>query len=405
MNKPLVILNDSGKPAGGATKLAVDAAIGAAKRGWNVTYITQAGDLSVELTKAEVNIRTIKGARVVRDSPRAAMRTGLWNSAAYDSVSEFIAVNDTPSTVYHLHNWAHFFSPAIFKALRPVEARTVLTIHDYFLVCGNGGQYDFKKNSVCKRIGNSVPCLVTQCDRQSYIHKAWRIARQAIRGHAFPLKEFKGQAALIHDRQRPFFERAGFPSDRLRTISNPVEPLNAHRVKAEENQSALYIGRLSVEKGADIAAEAAERANMPIIFAGAGPMAKELARKYPNAEFAGFCDRAKLAELIRKSRCLILPSRLAEPFGLAAGEALWSGLPVLISRPAFLSSDIVSAKAGLDFDPMDIRSVEAALRRVKDDDSLVAQMSHSAFSDTAFIANTQPDWLEAYDTLYQSLLS
>lgn len=404
MNKPLVILNDSGKPAGGATKLAVDAAIGAAKRGWDVTYVTQVGDLSAELTQADIDVHTIDGARVVRDRPRAAMRTGLWNSTAQSSVSEFIVANDTPNTVYHLHNWAHFFSPAIFKALRPVEARTVLTIHDYFLVCGNGGQYDFKKNAVCKRVGNSMPCLLTQCDRQSYLHKAWRVARQNIRGRAFPLQEFKGQAALIHDRQRPFFERAGFPPDRLRTISNPVEPLSAHRVKAEKNRSALYIGRLSVEKGADIAAEAAQRADMPIIFAGAGPMTKDLASKYPNAEFAGFCDRAKLAKLIKKSRCLIMPSRLAEPFGLAAGEALWSGLPVLISRPAFLSSDIVSTQAGLDFDPMDLMSVEAALRKIKDDDALVAQMSHSAFSNTAFIANTQTDWLDAYETLYRSLL-
>ena len=175
-------------------------------------------------------------------------------------------------------------------------------------------------------------------------------------------------------------------------------------MKAEKNRSALYIGRLSVEKGADIAAEAAQRADMPIIFAGAGPMTKDLASKYPNAEFAGFCDRAKLAKLIKKSRCLIMPSRLAEPFGLAAGEALWSGLPVLISRPAFLSSDIVSTQAGLDFDPMDLMSVEAALRKIKDDDALVAQMSHSAFSNTAFIANTQTDWLDAYETLYRSLL-
>lgn len=405
MKKPLVILNDSGKPAGGATKLAVDVAIGAAKRGWDVTYITQAGDLSAELTEADIDIRSIEGARVVRDSPSAAMRTGLWNSAALAAVSNFIATHDTPSTVYHLHNWAHFFSPAIFKALRPVEARTVLTIHDYFLVCGNGGQYNFKKNKVCKLTGNSLTCLATQCDRQSYLHKVWRATRQTIRNRTFPLQDFQGHAALIHDRQQPFFERAGFPSGRLRTISNPVEPLSANRVKAEKNRSALYIGRLSVEKGADIAAEAAYRAKIPIVFAGAGPMAKDLERKYPNAEFLGFCDRAKLTELIKTSRFLIMPSRLAEPFGLAAGEALWSGLPVLISRPAFLSSDIVSAKAGLDFDPMDITSVERAMRKVKDDDVLVEQMSHSAYSDTAFIANTQADWLVAYENLYLDLTS
>jgi len=403
MTARLVIINDSGVTAGGATKLALDAALGAAGRGWDVTYLTQAGDMDARLEAAGVKVHGIEGARVSRDNPRAAMRTGLWNKAALDAVMDFIAQNDTPDTVYHLHNWAHFLSPAIFKALRPVEDRLVLTTHDYFLACGNGGQYDFQKNEVCTRVGNSLPCLTTQCDRQSAAHKAWRVARHAVRSNVFPLKRFHGQVAVIHHRQGPFFERAGLPPKRIRTIANPIEPYATSRIPAEKNNSVLFIGRLGVEKGADVAAEAARQAGMKMVFAGNGPMSEDLAREYPDAHFAGFCNREQLADLAAEARCVIVPSRLAEPFGLVAGEALWSGLPVLISGVAFLSGDIVDAGAGLTFDPLKIDTVVAALAEIRDNTPRVEQMSRAAFSNTATLANTLDSWLDAYDALYRSV--
>lgn len=403
MTDRLVIINDSGMTTGGATKLALDAALGAASRGWEVTYLTQAGEMDARLGSAGVKVHGIAGARVSRDTPRAAMRTGLWNKSALEAVSEFIAQHDRPNTVYHLHNWAHFLSPAIFKALRPVEDRLVLTTHDYFLACGNGGQYDFQKNEVCTRVGNSLSCLTTQCDRQSAVHKVWRVARHAVRSNVFPLNRFKGQVAVIHHRQGPFFERAGLPPERIRTIANPIEPYSTSRIPAERNNSVLFIGRLGIEKGADVAAEAAKRAGMKMVFAGAGPMSEDLARDYPEAHFAGFCNRDQLAALAADARCVIVPSRLAEPFGLVAGEALWSGLPVLISGVAFLSGDIVDAGAGLTFDPLEINSVVAALAEIRDNPARVEQMSRAAFTNTAGLANTLGSWLDAYDALYRNV--
>lgn len=404
MSGRLVILNDSGVTAGGATKLALDAALGAARRGWDVTYITQAGDMDARLAPAGVAVLGIEGARVSRETPRAAAATGLWNSAAARRVATFVAETDTPGTVYHLHNWAHFLSPSVFRALRPVESRLVMTTHDYFLSCGNGGHYDFQRNAVCTRIGNSPSCLVTQCDRKSAAHKAWRVARHAVRSQAFPLRRFAGRVAVIHARQAPFFVRAGLPEDRITTIANPVEPYSPSRIPAEANTDVLFIGRLGEEKGADIAADAAHRAGMPMVFAGTGPMADDLAARYPEAEFAGFCDRAQLAALAARARCVIVPSRLAEPFGLVAGEAMWSGLPVLISRRAFLAGDIVAAGAGLDFDPLNMEEAAGALRRIKTDDAAVRRMSTKAFSGTRHIANTMEAWLDAYDALYHSVL-
>jgi len=402
--RQLIVINDSGFAAGGATKLAIESALGAAARGWRVSFITQAGKLDPRFERAGVAVIPIEGARVSQGNPLSAMRTGLWNGDALKQVAHFIEKNDTSETIYHLHNWSHFFSPAIFKALKPIEDRLLLTTHDFFLSCGNGGQYDFKKNNVCLKVGNSPSCIVTNCDKQSAIHKVWRVGRHSLRSRVFPLQDYKGRVALIHENQRPFFERANMPADRIVTIRNPITALKSKRVAAEKNDSVLFIGRISVEKGADIAAKAAAAADMKIVFAGDGPLASQLKADYPNAEFAGFCDRETLSSLMQSARALIMPGRWAEPFGLVAGEALWSGVPVLIGNPAFLAEEIVSAGAGLSFDPLKLDDVVGALNQLNDNER-VKQMSLAAFSNTRNIANSHEAWLDAYNSIYMSLLS
>ena len=400
----LVVLNDSGLAAGGATKLAIESAIGARSHGWDVDFFAQAGKLDQRLSKAGVNVHSVSGARVSSKSPFSALQSGLWNARALEEISNYIEAHDDKNVVYHLHNWSHFFSPAIFRALAQVQARTVLTTHDFFLSCGNGGQFNFKKNIICEKTGNSLGCLVTNCDKNSVIHKIWRAGRHAIRANVFPLDQFEGRVALIHEKQRPYFERAGLAKEQISTIKNPVTALVGRRVEAEKNKKLLFIGRISIEKGADIAAEAAFKSGMEIVFAGNGPLISKLKADYPNAKFAGFCSRDQLADLMRSSRALIMPGRWAEPFGLVAGEALWSGVPVLISETAFLAGDIIAAGAGLSFNPLKVDNVIDVIHQIKSDDLIVRKMSNAAFSNVKSIANTHEKWIGQYNDLYGSLV-
>src|SRR5208283_2222892 len=68
---------------------------------------------------------------------RTVWLRGLYNRKASTALSHWIARNDDPDTVYHVHGWSQILSPSIFAGLSPVISRTIVTAHDFFLACPN----------------------------------------------------------------------------------------------------------------------------------------------------------------------------------------------------------------------------------------------------------------------------
>ncbi|NNC38840.1 MAG: glycosyltransferase [Hyphomonadaceae bacterium] len=400
----LIVINDSALARGGATALAIESAIGAAQAGWNVTFFSRKnGTQDPRLKQNGVRLRGVDGQKVSIQFPAKAFVSGLWNKAAKRALTQLINEHDMTRTIIHVHNWAHFLSPSIFDPLKPFQAQTILSTHDFFLTCGNGGQFNYQSRLPCPHIGNSPQCLATRCDKRNSLQKVWRVSRHKARKRILPAPDFKGCLALVHNKQRPFFERAGFKAENIVEIRNPISPLTNERVSAEKNNSILFIGRLDVEKGADIAAKAAEMAGAKIVFAGEGPLKDKISRSYKQAEIMGFCDREKLAELIKEARLLIMPSWL-ETFGLAAVESLWSGVPVLMSQNALLSEDIVNRGAGVSIDPKNIEATSKTIRSLMGDNDRIKSLSKNAYFQSADIANTHKSWNSAHLRLYQKML-
>lgn len=111
---------------------------------------------------------------------------------------------------------------------------------------------------------------------------------------------------------------------------------------------AVFLGRMSADKGADRAIRAARAAGVPLVLA--AKMAEPEEREYflevvepllgDDAVYIGEVGgRAKL-ELLGNAVALINPIRWAEPFGLVMIEALASGTPV-IAFPEGAAPEIV----------------------------------------------------------------
>ena len=88
---------------------------------------------------------------------------------------------------------------------------------------------------------------------------------------------------------------------------------------------ALFLGRLTAQKGIEDACEAAEKAGMPLKVAGFGN-AKLVSR---GAEYLGEVSLADKLKLLGEASVLICPTRSFEPFGNVACEAQLSGTPVV----------------------------------------------------------------------------
>ncbi|MEI8103645.1 MAG: glycosyltransferase [Candidatus Moraniibacteriota bacterium] len=90
----------------------------------------------------------------------------------------------------------------------------------------------------------------------------------------------------------------------------------------------LVVSRLAKSKKVDIAVEAFNKLDLPLIVAGRGRELESLrAIAQPNVRVIGWRSDEELARLYREARALIFPAE--EDFGLVMTEALASGTPVI----------------------------------------------------------------------------
>ena len=399
----IVVIHDFAAPEGGAGVLANLAAREYARRGISVTYFAGALDGAGEGLEG-IDLVGLRSARLLDQSPAQAMVQGFHNRAGRDCLREWIAQNDTDRTVYHLHNWSQILSPAIFQGLRGVEERLVVTCHDFFNVCPNGGFTHFPRSQPCDLKPLSFACIASQCDRRGSVHKYWRVARQAHLNRLARPARSKATFTFLHDRMKTKFVESGFAANRMVTVANPVEPWSRERIPAETNREFLFVGRLGRDKGADLAAEAAAQAGVTLTLVGEGELAENLRGTGGNLRLAGWSSRADIHYHARRARALIVPSRVVEPFGLVILEAAMSGLPVIVSDRAYLAADAQRLGFGLEFDPSAPGRLAELIVSLAVSDARVEEMSHNGFVRSGQLALSVPEWGERLIGLFRAML-
>ncbi|MFW5731228.1 MAG: glycosyltransferase, partial [Desulfonatronovibrionaceae bacterium] len=124
----------------------------------------------------------------------------------------------------------------------------------------------------------------------------------------------------------------------IRLVGTPLDPrlLGPAREKKQAGAGpVLFVGRLAAEKNIPLLIEAAEQlADIPFVVAGTGPfrdVVQDAAARLDNLEYAGWVDRADLADLLdQRCELLVLPSEM-ESFGTVAAEAMARQRMVLVS--------------------------------------------------------------------------
>ena len=399
----VVVINDFATARGGATVIALESVKQYRRLGYPFTFIN--GEASTaELDALGVSVIGLDCAPLLEMPAIRALQIGMHNQAAVDALAEWIGRHDTPRTVYHVHNWSQILSPAIYRALRPVEERVIATCHDFFNLCPNGGYFNYRASMPCELRPLSAGCLTSQCDRRSSLHKYWRVLRQYYANHLARFETSASTFTFLHKGMQEKFVRSGFAARNVMTIPNPVEPWSSTRIEAETNTGFLFVGRIGRDKGADLAIRAAREAGQRLTLVGSGEIGGDAAPDDPHINFVGWRDKDEIIEYARTARALIAPSRMIEPFGLVILEAAASGLPVIVSSHAFLAEDVKSQGLGSTFDISEPGELTALLKQFADDDELTARMSTAGFNNAANLFLSPEDWISTFIDTFEKKL-
>jgi len=167
----------------------------------------------------------------------------------------------------------------------------------------------------------------------------------------------------------------GVPREKILQIQNCIDE-SLFRVKyvkslqIEPRPVLLYVGQLVKRKGIDLLLQAASKVQQKglkfsLMLVGSGPeeeTLKEMAQELglSNIYFFRGKSYSEIPSIYKNADVLVLPT-LEDVWGIVVNEALWSGLPVLVSRYAGCATEIVP-ETNI-FDPLSPEEFESALER------------------------------------------
>jgi len=393
----LLVINDVSTVWGGATKVAMRCIEAATRAGLECSALVGDDGAGIRTRFPQVRVEAL-GERPLREGVGFGdIFSRNFNPRAYRALRRLLAT-DAADTVVHVHGWSQILSPSIFHALARHEARVVLTTHDFFTTCPNGGYVNYRKGDICHVRPLSLPCLAINCDKRNYGHKLWRFARSLTQQKAGD--DFWARVGIIlaHENMEPYL-RSG-PLKNFLTLRTPAEPLSrGGRVQAWENHTVLYLGRMTWEKGVRTLAEALNGSGTPATLIGRGPLLDEIRQALPHCRVAGWLEDDEVARIAAQTRYLIMPSRMPEPYGLVTAEALMCGIPVIVSSNALIAREVEANNAGLVFESGNAQCLAEKIALMRSDD-LVRRLSEGAFAYGRTIAPSWDEWSRRIVDIY-----
>ncbi len=227
--------------------------------------------------------------------------------------------------VIHCHDWMTF--EAGVKIKKKTKKSLVFTVH----------------STEFNRSGETYPN-----------HKVYELERKS-------MHEADSIIAVSNAVKDSLVNKYGIDNKKINVIYNAVD--HERFVKQQKTNkltcpTALFLGRLTIQKGAWFFLEAAKKIIMRMpeakfVIAGTGELFPELIQKSidlgisKNVIFTGFVHDDLIPEIYKSADVYVMPS-ISEPFGITALEAMTSKVPVIMSKQSGVS-EVVTHCMKVDF--------------------------------------------------------
>lgn len=303
----------------------------------------------------------------------------VWSRAAQRRLSQML--QEMHPDVVHFHNIFPMISPAAYYVCRKDEVPVVQTLHNYRLLCPNA--LFFRDGHICEDCMGKIPWpgVVHACYRGSRAASTVIAAMLVVHRFLGTWTQRVDMYIALTEFARQKFIEGGLPAEKIAVKPNFVHPDPG----PGEGQGgfALFVGRLSQEKGLDTLLAAWERlqGRVSLKIVGDGPLASEVAaaaERLDGVEWLGRKPREEVLDLMKQASFLILPSKIYENFPMTIAEAFATGLPVVASNLGAMATLIDHERTGLHFRPGGAEDLAAKVEWLLSHPVVLTQMRKEA---------------------------
>ncbi len=277
----------------------------------------------------------------------------LWNPDAYRSIRKMIRA--LQPDLLHCTNIFPLMSPAVYYAAKAEQLPVIQSLRNYRLLCP--GATLLRQDRICE------DCLGKTFAWPGIWHGCYRNSKSASLVVALAKGLFRLLEALQSNVDiyftpsefaRQKFIEGGFHPQKIVVKPNFVFP--DPQPGSGGGDFAVFVGRLSREKGIDTLLAAWQKGGLPVPLKiiGDGPLApkvKEAAAACPNIHWLGRKPLPAVLDIIGAARCLLLPSIWYETFGRTIIEAYAKGTPVVAANIGAIAELVQPNRTGFLFPP------------------------------------------------------
>ena len=286
--------------------------------------------------------------------------------------------------VAHMRNIYHHLSPSILWELKAQGVPVLYHVNDFKLLCPSynlvsqgqvceackGGAFWHALRPGCYPGNGARATLVAE----AYVHRWLGTYRKCV-------DLFLAPSRFVRDK----FVEHGWDGSKFHVLPHFQKVRELQGPGACASGPALYVGRLSAEKGvADLIQAMQQLPQLHLVIAGDGPQKSELQRLtvelgLDNVEFVGQVEPEERDRLMAQARFTVLPSHAYETLGKTILESYAQGRAVVASDIGSRREFIRQGETGLLYLCGDVNGLARAMRTLVAKPELAASMGRAGW--------------------------
>jgi glycosyltransferase involved in cell wall biosynthesis len=288
-----------------------------------------------------------------------------------------VMAQEQPNVV-HAHNWIVY---SFLPLARRSQARLVMTLHDYSLVCAT--KRLMVQKTLCSGPGVRK-CIGCSCKHYGAIKGAPiylcnQVMSQVERKYVdmfLAVSQVTAAGNGLVGSGLPYQVIPNFVPDDLGLEQDVDNPLLD---QLPPDGYLLFVGDLSGEKGINVLLQAYARLKNvpPLVLIGrrTNDTPTELP---PHVLMLGSWPHSAVMQAWKRSGIALAPSIWSEPFGMVVIEAMAAGRPVIASRIGGITDIVLHGETGLLVSPGDVEGLEQAIALLLANPEMRDQMGKAA---------------------------